>query len=76
MGDLQKRKIEMLADKLIELNIFESRYLTALTTEKMLKSTGVHPMKLNVDWPSLKQDAEGSWPPANPNWFRQQELMA
>ena len=33
-------------------------------------------MKLNLDWPSIKQDATGSWPPANPNWFKQQELMS
>ena len=33
-------------------------------------------MKLNLDWPSIKQDANGTWPPANPNWFKQQELMS
>ena len=33
-------------------------------------------MKMNLDWPSIKQDANGTWPPANPNWFKQQELMA
>ena len=33
-------------------------------------------MKLNLDWPSLKQDGAGTWPPANPNWFKQQDLMA
>ena len=33
-------------------------------------------MKLNLDWPSIKQDGAGTWPPANPNWFKQQELMS
>ena len=33
-------------------------------------------MKLNMDWPSVKQDSQGTWPPANPNWFKQQDLMA
>ena len=33
-------------------------------------------MKMNMDWPSVKQDGAGTWPPANPNWFKQQELMA
>ena len=33
-------------------------------------------MKMNLDWPSLKQDETGTWPPANPNWFKQQELMS
>ena len=27
LGDLQKKKVEMLADKLLDLNIFEQRYL-------------------------------------------------
>lgn len=29
-----------------------------------------------MDWPSIKQDAAGTWPPLNPNWFKQQELMS
>ena len=33
-------------------------------------------MKLNMDWPSVKQDGAGTWPPANPNWFKQQDLMS
>jgi large subunit ribosomal protein L7/L12 len=33
-------------------------------------------MKLNLDWPSVKRDDTGTWPPANPNWFKQQEMMA
>jgi len=31
---------------------------------------------MNLDWPSVKRDDTGSWPPANPNWFKQQEMMA
>jgi hypothetical protein len=27
LGDLQKAKVDMLADKLVDLNIFEIRYL-------------------------------------------------
>ena len=33
-------------------------------------------MKLNMDWPAAKMDASGAWPPLNPNWFKQQELMS
>lgn len=33
-------------------------------------------MKLNIDWPALKQLQDGSWPPTNPNWFKQQEAIA
>lgn len=39
-------------------------------SENVTKSTGLNPMKINLDWPSLKQDANGTWPPANPNWFK------
>ena len=60
----------MLADKMLELNIFELRYLVALQKEKLQKATGLNPLKLNLDWPSIKQDDTGSWPPANPNWFK------
>lgn len=31
---------------------------------------------MNLDWPSVKRDDTGSWPPANPNWFKQQEMLA
>lgn len=30
----------------------------------------MNPMKLNLDWPSIKKDGAGTWPPANPNWFK------
>ena len=29
-----------------------------------------------MDWPSIKQLDNGTWPPANPNWFKQQEVMS
>ena len=66
----------MLADKVADMNLFELRYFYYILEEKTRKSTGLSPMKLNLDWPSLKQDATGTWPPANPNWFKQQELMS
>ena len=60
----------MLADKIIELNMYELRYLSTAINQKVQRSTGLSPMKMNLDWPSLKQDDAGTWPPANPNWFR------
>ena len=33
-------------------------------------------MKMNLDWASMEKDGTGIWPTANPNWFKQQELMA
>ena len=70
LGDLQQAKVNLLADKVLELNLFEMRYFQARLTQQVQKSTGLSPMKLNLDWPSLKQDESGTWPPANPNWFR------
>ena len=29
LSDLQKKKVDMLADKIIDLNIFETRYMAA-----------------------------------------------
>ena len=73
---LQRSKVDMLADKVIDLNVFEMRYLAASIKGRILKTSGINPLKLNMDWPSIKQDSTGSWPPANPNWFKQQELMS
>jgi len=44
----------MLVDKVLNLNLFEVRYFSALASEKILKTSGIHPMKINLDWPSLK----------------------
>ena len=66
----------MLVDKCSQLNLFELRYFIAQLEVKAAKATGLSPMKMNLDWPSVKKDSTGSWPPANPNWFQQQELMA
>ena len=71
LGDLQKAKVDMLVDKVMDLNLFEMRYYVAKMEIKAAKSTGLSPMKMNLDWPSVKKDATGSWPPANPNWFKQ-----
>lgn len=72
----QKRKCEFLADKLLGLNTMEMRYVAINIRERVQKTTGINPLKLNMDWPSIKMDSDGTWPPMNPNWFKQQELMA
>ena len=71
LGDLQKQKVNMLADKVLDLNIFELRYFHASMSLRMKRTMGINPMKINMDWPSVQQEADGTWPPANPNWFRQ-----
>lgn len=76
LSEYQKRKVNFIADKILEFNTFEMRYLAAITQERVQKTTGINPLKLNMDWPSVKMDADGTWPPLNPNWFKQQELMS
>lgn len=76
LGELQRKKIEMLVDKLLDMNIYELRYFALISKERVQKTSGINPLKMNLDWPSVKRDDTGSWPPANPNWFKQQEMMA
>ena len=73
---MQQKKCDMLTDKMLDLNVFEMRYLALAMKERLQKTSGVNPMKINMDWPSVKMDASGAWPSLNPNWFKQQELMS
>lgn len=70
LGDLQRKKVEMIADKLLDMNMFELRYFALICKERIQKTSGINPLKMNLDWPSVKRDDTGSWPPANPNWFK------
>ena len=54
LGDLQKKKVDMLADRILDLNIFEMRYLHASVGQRLLRTSGINPLKLNMDWPSVK----------------------
>ena len=76
LSELQKKKVDMIADRLLDLNVFEMRYLAASTKQRIERTSGINPLKLNMDWPSIKQDDMGTWPPTNPNWFKQQDLMS
>jgi hypothetical protein len=58
LSDVQKKKVQMLTDKFLDLNIFELRYFQQLQKEKLLKTSGMNPMKINLDWPSVKQDGK------------------
>ena len=76
LSELQKKKVEMLVDKCVDMNMFEMRYFISQVSIRVQRTSGMNMMKLNLDWPSLKRDGTGTWPPANPNWFKQQELMS
>lgn len=58
LSELQRKKVEMLADKLLDMNIFELRYFSLVTKDKVQKTSGINPMKLNLDWPSVKRDGK------------------
>lgn len=76
LSEMQRKKVEMLADKMLDMNLFELRYFAVTCKERVQRTSGINPLKINLDWPSVKRDDAGSWPPANPNWFKQQEMMA
>ena len=48
----------MLVNKMMEMNLFELRYFAIAIKEKIQKSSGINPFKLNMDWPSVKQDGK------------------
>ena len=48
----------MLADKLLDMNIYELRYFSLISKEKITKTSGINPMKINMDWPSVKRDGK------------------
>ena len=35
LSDLQKKKVEMLCDKVLDMNIFESRYFHAIMVQRI-----------------------------------------
>lgn len=76
LSELQRKKVDLLTEKMLDLNMFELRYLAVSMKTRMERTSGINPLKLNMDWPSVKQDSAGTWPPANPNWFKQQDLMS
>jgi hypothetical protein len=50
----------MLVDKLLDMNIFELRYFSSISKERIMRTSGINPMKLNLDWPSVKRDGKSS----------------
>lgn len=58
MGDLQKRKVDMIIDKVLDMNVFEIRYFQLRIKERILNTSGINPMKINLDWPSVKQEGK------------------
>lgn len=55
LSEVQRKRVEVLAQALLDLNVFELRYFSTIMRDKIWKTTGVNPLKINLDWPSLKQ---------------------
>ena len=54
LSDLQKAKVDMITDKVLDMNAFEMRYFHASLSMRLMRTSGINPMKLNMDWPSVK----------------------
>jgi len=54
LSELQKKKVDMITDKLLDLNIFEMRYMALSMKSRVQKTSGINPLKINMDWPSIK----------------------
>ena len=50
------------------LNIFETRYFGMQVRRRVQSVAGINPLKLNLDWPSIRQDPEAEW-------MKQQDVM-
>jgi ribosomal protein L7/L12 len=70
-----RAKIDFVVDKLMELNILELKHLSVNLDTRYRKSVGISPITLNTEWPDIKMIAEGTWPPLNPNWYKDKQIM-
>ena len=48
----------MLADKVLDLNVFELQYFAEMQKERVMRTSGTNPFKMNIDWPSVKPDGK------------------
>ena len=53
LGELQKKRVQMVADRVTDFNVLEMRYFITIMKEKLIKSTGISPLKVNMDWPAF-----------------------
>ena len=54
LSEMQKKKVDMLVDKCVDMNMFEMRYFISQVSIRVQRTSGMNMMKLNLDWPSLK----------------------
>ena len=54
LSEMQKKKVDMLVDKCVDMNMMEIRYFVSQVGIRIQRTSGMNMMKLNLDWPSLK----------------------
>lgn len=74
IGQERSEYIKAVAELYCGLNSFQMEYLENKLKERQVKVKKMSTIDVNTDWMSLI-DKE-SVPPANPNYFKQQELMS
>lgn len=74
--EIQKKRVELLAQSILELNMDETRYFTANLRSNIFRKSGVNSERSNIAWKDVQYSDIGSWPAANPNWFLQQDAIA
>ena len=70
LSDLQKKKVTLITEKVTNLNKSEHKYFKMVLAQHVIKASGMNLLKMNMDWPSLKKDSKGTWPPSDPEWFK------
>lgn len=58
LSELQKKKVEMLADKIFDFNMMENRYFAIRMGERIEHFSGINPNKINMDWPDVKNQSK------------------
>ncbi len=54
LSEASRNKVQFLIEKMMDLNMFEMRYLALKLKERIMRGVGINPLKLNMDWPSMK----------------------
>jgi ribosomal protein L7/L12 len=74
LSDEQIRNVELLVEKVMDLNESQFRYNEMLIREKLVKNNRMTHLYLNTDWSKLVNQKKPQ--PINPEYFKQQEFMS
>ena len=74
LSDEQIKNVELLVEKVMDLNQSQLRYNDMLVSEKLVKNNRSTHLYLNTDWNKIVKQKEPQ--PINPGYFKQQEFMS